>query len=259
MVSVSDAAQADNNGYGINFDNWRNIGSDFGTGFPDDPSANHIAIIKDSEGNHLEHVDDSRTEDNLWHHVRVEVTASKVTVAVDGELVLTWQGEIDRSHSRFGFSGRTGSFNNWHLIDDVTIRTERSGPMVPGLVAWWPGDDNADDIVGGNHGTLEGGTTFAPGIVGQAFSLDGTGDYIGMGDKPGLERRSQITIDAWVKSSSGGSVVSKFNHRSGPAGEPQDDSYYQGRILHLCPDLYSPEPPCEQEDKSSNPAYQRPW
>jgi hypothetical protein len=29
------------------------------------------------------------------------------------------------------------------------------------------------DIIDGNHGTLQNGTTFAPGKVGQAFSFDG--------------------------------------------------------------------------------------
>jgi hypothetical protein len=40
-----------------------------------------------------------------------------------------------------------------------------------GLVSWWPGDGNADDIVNGNEGTLQYGATFAPGKVGQGFSF----------------------------------------------------------------------------------------
>lgn len=31
----------------------------------------------------------------------------------------------------------------------------------PGLMAWWPGDGNARDVVGPNNGTLLNGTTFA--------------------------------------------------------------------------------------------------
>ena len=38
-----------------------------------------------------------------------------------------------------------------------------------GLVSWWPGDGNADDIADANPGTLVGSVTFAPGKVGQAF------------------------------------------------------------------------------------------
>jgi len=41
------------------------------------------------------------------------------------------------------------------------------------LVSWWPGDEDAKDVVGDNDGTLQNGTTLVPGIVGQAFSFDG--------------------------------------------------------------------------------------
>ena len=47
-----------------------------------------------------------------------------------------------------------------------------------GLVSWWPGEGNANDIVGSNHGTLQNGATFAAGMVGQAFSFDGIDDYV---------------------------------------------------------------------------------
>jgi hypothetical protein len=51
-----------------------------------------------------------------------------------------------------------------------------------GLVSWWPGDGNANDIQDGNHGTLQNGVTFAPGMVGQAFSFDGVDDYVDLGN-----------------------------------------------------------------------------
>ena len=46
------------------------------------------------------------------------------------------------------------------------------------LVSWWPGDGDAADIQGGNNGTLQGGAAFAPGMVDQAFSLDGVDDFV---------------------------------------------------------------------------------
>ncbi|MGH9945549.1 MAG: hypothetical protein ACRD9R_24610, partial [Pyrinomonadaceae bacterium] len=46
-------------------------------------------------------------------------------------------------------------------------------PPPAGMVAWYPGDGNADNLVGVNNGTLQNGATFAPGKVGQAFSFDG--------------------------------------------------------------------------------------
>ena len=62
-------------------------------------------------------------------------------------------------------------------------------------MSWWPGDGNANDIIGRNPGTLVNGATFAPGMVGQAFSLDGVDDYIDVGTGFNLDA---MTLDAWV-------------------------------------------------------------
>jgi hypothetical protein len=47
-----------------------------------------------------------------------------------------------------------------------------------GLIAWWRADGNAKDSAGDNHGTLKGGVTFAPGVAGRAFRLDGATRYV---------------------------------------------------------------------------------
>ncbi|MCH8330167.1 MAG: hypothetical protein IH946_02120 [Bacteroidetes bacterium] len=33
-------------------------------------------------------------------------------------------------------------------------------PPAPDIVAWWPGDGNTNDIISGNNGTLQNGTSF---------------------------------------------------------------------------------------------------
>ena len=82
---------------------------------------------------------------------------------------------------------------------------QAQGRVVPpsGLVGWWPGDDNADDIQDGNPGTLVGGATFAAGNVGPAFSLAGagSGNAVRIGDVldgvfAGPDKK--FTIDFWV-------------------------------------------------------------
>jgi hypothetical protein len=67
-----------------------------------------------------------------------------------------------------------------------------------GMVSWWPGDGNADDIVGGNDGTLLNGTTFALGKVGEALSFDGVDDFV-WATGTGIDDLQELTIDAWVK------------------------------------------------------------
>ncbi|MCH8063812.1 MAG: laminin G domain-containing protein, partial [Chloroflexi bacterium] len=70
----------------------------------------------------------------------------------------------------------------------------------PGLLGWWPGDGSPNDILGGNDGVLRNGATFAPGMVGQAFRLDGVDDYVEVPDSPSLRlSEGSFTIDAWIR------------------------------------------------------------
>src|SRR5437588_4982004 len=56
------------------------------------------------------------------------------------------------------------------------LRTEvvSCTPPPPGMVAWWPGEGNGNDIRGENNGTLNGNPTFPAGEVEHAFGLNGT-------------------------------------------------------------------------------------
>ena len=125
-------------GYGIEFDGWQNIPWDFekiigGQQNPQgDPSANHIALVKDFAGNHLTYVNDQRIADNNWHQVSVKVQASTVKVYLDQGLVLQWNGTLNRTYDGFGFSGGTGGpGSNWHIIDDFSITSQNL--QVPSL------------------------------------------------------------------------------------------------------------------------------
>ena len=67
-----------------------------------------------------------------------------------------------------------------------------------GLVAWWPGEGNANDIAGTNNGVLEGGVAFGAGEVGHAFSFDGVSGLI-TNVMPGLTYiRSNYTMEFWA-------------------------------------------------------------
>jgi hypothetical protein len=84
------------------------------------------------------------------------------------------------------------------------------------MVSWWPGDGNAHDIVGKNNGKLENGAGFAKGYVKQAFSLNGTNQYVNLGNAKSLwVSKGSFTVDAWVYFNSVGepdqSIVDKMN------------------------------------------------
>jgi hypothetical protein len=71
-------------------------------------------------------------------------------------------------------------------------------PPSTNAVAWWPADGNAYDIVHTNHGTLQNGAGYGPGMVGQAFSLDGANDYVRVENGPDLNPTNAVTLESWV-------------------------------------------------------------
>ncbi len=91
-----------------------------------------------------------------------------------------------------------------------------------GLIGWWPGDGNADDITGTNDGTLVGNATFTAGVVGQAFSLPGSSvmeSHVLVPDAPDLQLTGPLSLDAWLSFSgvdpqtpgvSNGPIVAKW-------------------------------------------------
>ncbi len=85
------------------------------------------------------------------------------------------------------------------LIAFATIDTRADTCTAPpsGLVGWWPGDGNADDIIGGNNGTLQNGATFSSGEVAQAFSFNGS-SYVDASDSNLPIGDSSATISAWI-------------------------------------------------------------
>jgi hypothetical protein len=66
----------------------------------------------------------------------------------------------------------------------------------PGIVSWWPGNGNANDIIGSNNGTLVGGASFGPGVSGQAFRFNGNGQYVSVGGSYSIQ--GPRSLIAWV-------------------------------------------------------------
>ncbi|MDP2335268.1 MAG: SdrD B-like domain-containing protein [Bacteroidota bacterium] len=119
----------------------------------------------------------SEVNQPLWHQTAPRPTGTYTITLISGEYL------------------ENQNFGNQHDLECVT-------PPV-GMLGWWPGDDNANDItLNGNFGTLVNGATFAPGKVGSAFSLMGSTDYVNIPDRPQLNPGSgDFTIDCWIKTS----------------------------------------------------------
>ena len=133
-----------------------------------------------------------------------------------------------------------GNFlNDWEvLLRPAFVGKKMPAPIQPpaGMVSWWPGDGNADDIMDGNHGTLTGDATFAQGMVGQGFSLDGTGDFVLVPDSSNLNITGDVTVDLWAKRTVFGRIsvlVDKGANLVGTADQPDAYAMWFSQDDHL--------------------------
>lgn len=88
-------------------------------------------------------------------------------------------------------------------IGNVAVMSADCTTMPSGAIAWWPGEDNANDVVNGNNGLLIGHIGYESGFVGQAISFDGDSSIsipysasfnIGATGKG-------LTLEGWIKPS----------------------------------------------------------
>ncbi len=81
------------------------------------------------------------------------------------------------------------------LEDRLCLTTCVAPP--PDLLTWLPGEGNANDRAGSNHGTVAG-ATFASGLVGQALSFDGN-DEVTLPSQPVASLiGATFTIEFWA-------------------------------------------------------------
>jgi hypothetical protein len=81
------------------------------------------------------------------------------------------------------------------------------------LAAWWPGEDDAYDLISGTPARVFGAVSFPGGVVNQCFDFDGSGSHVRIADNPKL-RFSSLTVEAWVYPRSHGKyheLISKWN------------------------------------------------
>ena len=186
---------------------------------------------------------------NTLTHVAGTYDASTglVNIYVDGSLTGTTvtAGNPDAGAQPFQIGGFGGTFvsnqfiNNFGgAIDEVSLYNRAlsaseiqsifdandAGKCVPCTplpsngVSWHRAENDANDSVGSNNGTLQNGAAFAAGKVGQAFNLDGTNDYVDIGDLAELDNATELTVMAWIKrqnaGNSDGAIVGKWRDRS---------------------------------------------
>jgi gliding motility-associated-like protein len=79
-----------------------------------------------------------------------------------------------------------------------------SNPSTPGVwkseyAGVWHLQGTNDATANGNNGAVIGGATSTAGQIGNAYDLNGAGDYIRIPDSPSLDLTSEFTISAWIR------------------------------------------------------------
>ncbi|WP_281183885.1 LamG-like jellyroll fold domain-containing protein [Trichlorobacter lovleyi] len=126
----------------------------------------------------------------------VTVLANSGTLAKTGYIFNGWNTATDGSGTSYQ-PGATFSY-----AAPVTLYAKWSVPTAPpaGLVSWWRGEGNPNDTQGRNNGTLQGGVTYVPGLVGQAFNFEGsTAQYVSVPSSSSLNIYGTHSVSFWVK------------------------------------------------------------
>jgi parallel beta-helix repeat protein len=129
------------------------------------------------------------------------------------------------SAGTFTFTVRLSDNGVQDLIGERTYTMTLSGSpaTVSGVVSLWRGEGNANDSIGTNHATLNGSVTYAPGLVGQAFSFNGTNGYVALPDNvfpipTSGTGTTPFSFEVWFKVAPGGGGVILSQQESSPYG-----------------------------------------
>jgi hypothetical protein len=102
-------------------------------------------------------------------------------------------------------------------IATITVLVTPCPGVPPGILAWWQGENNAVDVVGGNNGTLVNAVTFAPGMVGTAFKFDGISAYVEIPNSNAFNfaSNSPLSVELWAYRTGTAGVMQLIGKRDG--------------------------------------------
>jgi hypothetical protein len=78
-------------------------------------------------------------------------------------------------------------------------KAPRMAAAIPaGLIAWWRGENTAEDTIGGHMGEPTPGISYIPGVVEHCFHFDGH-DSVRITNKKDLDPGRELTIEFWMR------------------------------------------------------------
>ena len=103
-------------------------------------------------------------------------------------------------------------------------------PVPDGLVSWWKGEGNDNDVMGLNNGTPVNGSYFASGKVGQAFLFESANNLVRIPNSPSLNPTGSFSIEGWIFPTDDyqrGAIIGKWGDIKGWFGQ---ESWYLGLV-----------------------------
>ena len=190
---------------------------------PDDPYQGIWVYWNSNGGNAIKAGFPGQYTNGQWYHIALSRVGSILTLYIDGVPVgsAEYSGTINLASPNSFIGGGPSGFGNWNgEIDEIEIfnrglaggeiqaifNAGSAGKCKMGcaqppteMIGWWQGNGNTTDIIGGNNGTVLGDVTYSPGMVGQAFSFDGNGDFINLDNLPvNPSPGAETTVDFWM-------------------------------------------------------------
>jgi hypothetical protein len=155
-----------------------------------DGNFHHVAGVRRASGD-LEIYVDGVLENSLNQPLKNTDSSGSLNIGgpSDGN---DFKGLVDEAEV-YNRALSPSEINNIYQTDKAQIAPATPTPPVTLFRA----EGNANDSIGSANGTLQGGATFAPGILGQAFSFDGTDDGFATASTT-ITNTLPLTIDAWV-------------------------------------------------------------
>jgi hypothetical protein len=120
-----------------------------------------------------------------------------------------------------------------YTSNDVTVLLNRSVVCLQApedMVSWWTADGNANDVIGGNGGTLANGTTYSAGMVDQAFCFDGVDDYVQVSGTVADFGSNPFSVDFWMNSNNDGNIAYVLGKSHPDGGQGWDIRLHDNRI-----------------------------
>ncbi|MBK7801803.1 MAG: VCBS repeat-containing protein [Chloracidobacterium sp.] len=164
-------------------------------------------------------------QNDTWYHGTVTYDGNVITLFLNGQLEASHSFGLNTQLNAGGFIiGRTGPDNitsEWNgsvdeamMFDRVLTQTEIQAiydagsagacrsctPQAADIISRWGAENNSLDAIGLNNAVLNGNTNFVSGKVGNAFNLDGSGDFVQVAVPNGLPLGNDArTMELWFR------------------------------------------------------------